>query len=196
VETDETNNVAEFTFIVADVDLVAERAYLRTGAGEGDEVQAPTPGQAVFLHVDYQLNGTDAAVAVDVRALIDDEVWCFGTVELDPGANGVLCQNEWVATSGDHVLRWEFDYPNFVTETDETNNTATLSFHVGGATGCTGDCNGDGVVATDELVRAIQILLGLDDLSHCEALDADNNGNAALDEAVLAVDNAINECRL
>ncbi len=129
-ESDETNNVAEFTFTVADVDLVAERAYLRTGGGEGSEVSAPVAGQTVYFHVDYQLNGIDMPVNTSITARLDGEIWCQGFLDFDPGADSAVYCQKWVATAGMHTVRWEIDDAQLVSETNEDNNVAALTFTV------------------------------------------------------------------
>jgi len=54
----------------------------------------------------------------------------------------------------------------------------------------TGDCNGDGVVAINELVTAVNIALGNIPMSACPAVDADGNGVPGINELVQAVNNA------
>lgn len=50
-----------------------------------------------------------------------------------------------------------------------------------------GDCNGDGVVSIDELVRGVAIALGTVDVSTCRAADADGDGQVRVDELLHAV---------
>lgn len=52
---------------------------------------------------------------------------------------------------------------------------------------CAGDCNRDGEVQVDELVRAVRILLGEDPLLACAAADADGNSAVTVDEVVRGV---------
>jgi hypothetical protein len=60
--------------------------------------------------------------------------------------------------------------------------------------GCTGDCDGDGEVSIDELVRGVAIALGVLDLETCPAMDADRNGQLTIDELLQAVRNALDGC--
>src|SRR5579862_4933779 len=60
--------------------------------------------------------------------------------------------------------------------------------------GCPGDCNGDGMVAVNELVTIVDIALGTIPLSQCRAADVDSNGNVVINEMVEAVDAALNGC--
>jgi parallel beta-helix repeat protein len=54
-----------------------------------------------------------------------------------------------------------------------------------------GDCNGDGRVTIDELIRAVAIALGTADVSSCPALDWNGDGRVSIDEVVRAVRSAV-----
>ncbi len=59
---------------------------------------------------------------------------------------------------------------------------------------CTGDCNGDGVVAVNDVIAAVNIALGRSPLSGC--LTADVNGDEALTigEILAAVNELLSGC--
>jgi hypothetical protein len=59
---------------------------------------------------------------------------------------------------------------------------------------CLGDCDGDGVVAVDELVRGVNIALNLQPLDSCPAFDRDASGTVSIDELVGAIRNALHGC--
>ena len=59
---------------------------------------------------------------------------------------------------------------------------------------CTGDCNGDHVVTVDELLLAVNISLGTDNLSVCPVLDRNGDGVVSIDEILTAVNNALQGC--
>jgi len=59
---------------------------------------------------------------------------------------------------------------------------------------CTGDCNGDGNVTVDELVRGVNIALGTTFVEDCTALDANRSGSVTIDELITAVNNALGGC--
>ena len=59
---------------------------------------------------------------------------------------------------------------------------------------CAGDCDRDDNVTVDELVRAVNIALGLDDVESCLALDQDLDQTVTVDELVAAVGNALSGC--
>ena len=59
---------------------------------------------------------------------------------------------------------------------------------------CAGDCDGDGQVSVNELVRAVAIALGLAPVSDCAMVDVDGNGRAEVAELVGAVGHLLNGC--
>lgn len=62
------------------------------------------------------------------------------------------------------------------------------------AAACVGDCNNDGSVTVDELVKGVNIALGNTDLIQCSALDSDSSGAVEIYDLVIAVNNALNGC--
>jgi hypothetical protein len=59
---------------------------------------------------------------------------------------------------------------------------------------CHGDCDGDGTVAINELIRMVSIALGDTPLSECPAADADADGLVAINELIAAVNGALQAC--
>lgn len=59
---------------------------------------------------------------------------------------------------------------------------------------CTGDCNRDGEVTVDELVRGTNIALGSNDVSTCSMMDANSDAEVTIDEIVTAVSLALSGC--
>jgi hypothetical protein len=59
---------------------------------------------------------------------------------------------------------------------------------------CLGDCNGDGTVTVDELIRGVNIALGSAEVSVCGVFDANADEAVTIDEVVKAVNNALNGC--
>src|SRR5262245_38594897 len=59
---------------------------------------------------------------------------------------------------------------------------------------CAGDCAGDGSVTVDDLVRGVNIALGLQPLSNCTAMDSDGGGTVTVGELVRAVNSALRGC--
>jgi hypothetical protein len=194
-ESDENNNSASVTWTSApagSVDLEAQRAYLNTmTAGAGDEVTTPAVGQAVYFHLDYRLTGSDAAVTVDRRAVLDDQTFCSFTGMPTPGDYIAWCSDAWTATAGSHTLRWDLDYNNTVPETNENNNSASTMWTSGGNT-CSGDCDGNGVVTVSEVIVMVNDALG--DVLTCGAGDTNNDGKITVDEIVVGVSSALIGC--
>src|SRR5262249_38468410 len=59
---------------------------------------------------------------------------------------------------------------------------------------CPGDCNGDGMVTIDELIKGVSILLEIIGFPSCPAMDVDGNGTVAINELVAAVNAALSGC--
>ncbi|HVN87836.1 MAG TPA: plastocyanin/azurin family copper-binding protein [Candidatus Binatia bacterium] len=59
---------------------------------------------------------------------------------------------------------------------------------------CAGDCDGEGSVSVDELVRGVNIALGSVDVDQCGILDDDHDGHVGVNELVVAVNNALDGC--
>lgn len=57
-----------------------------------------------------------------------------------------------------------------------------------------GDCNGNGAVTVDELIRGVAISLGTQPLSACPPFDATGNGLISIDELVTGVNIAVHGC--
>jgi hypothetical protein len=59
---------------------------------------------------------------------------------------------------------------------------------------CPGDCNRDGTVTIDELVRAVGIALDVAALDDCAAADVHGDGSVTIDELIAAVTAALAGC--
>src|SRR5262245_60292925 len=59
---------------------------------------------------------------------------------------------------------------------------------------CDGDCDGDGKVFIEELIRAVQIALGGSPVDDCTAADRNGDGAVGVEELVGAVDAALAGC--
>jgi cysteine-rich repeat protein len=60
--------------------------------------------------------------------------------------------------------------------------------------GCVGDCDESGIVTIDEVIAAVNVALGLADLSRCAGGDANGDEAISIDELVEAVGAALNGC--
>jgi hypothetical protein len=63
-----------------------------------------------------------------------------------------------------------------------------------GAESCAGDCDGDGTVAINELVRAVTIALGSTAVAECTVADANGDGSVTIAELIGAVNTALGGC--
>lgn len=59
---------------------------------------------------------------------------------------------------------------------------------------CPGDCDADGAVTVDELLRAVAVALGERELIWCAAADRDGSGVVTVDEILVAVQMALQGC--
>ena len=75
------------------------------------------------------------------------------------------------------------------THTQPPTPTAT-----GAAPPCTGDCDGNGMVAVNELIVGVNIALGNLPLDECPRFDANGDGQVTIPELIEAVGNALTGC--
>jgi hypothetical protein len=59
---------------------------------------------------------------------------------------------------------------------------------------CTGDCGGNNIVSVDELITCVNVGLGYQPMTSCEALDESGDHHATIEEIVKAVYNLLNGC--
>lgn len=122
------------------------------------------------------------------------------------GAGEAAWRFIWVAptTPGQYVLFGAGNSVNgdFTVDGDEADLT-TLLVSVGDvvptptvtpAPTCAGDCNGDGIVAVNELVTGVNIALGTGAMNSCRSLDTNGDGMVSVNELIAAVARALNGC--
>jgi hypothetical protein len=59
---------------------------------------------------------------------------------------------------------------------------------------CSGDCDGDGHLTVDELVRAVAIALGDLPIASCASIDVSEDGSVTVEEIIIATQLALNGC--
>jgi hypothetical protein len=59
---------------------------------------------------------------------------------------------------------------------------------------CAGDCNQDGSVTVDELIKGVNIALGTTSVDACSSFDANGDGAVTINELIAAVNRALNGC--
>jgi hypothetical protein len=62
------------------------------------------------------------------------------------------------------------------------------------AAACCGDCNGDGNVTIDELMRGVRITLGLDDMQQCPSFNVREDDRITVDELLRGVAASLDGC--
>jgi hypothetical protein len=69
-----------------------------------------------------------------------------------------------------------------------------MGWQLAGAAPCAGDCDGNGVVTIDELIRAVRIALGEAPVATCAAVDVDGDRALAIEELLGSVARALDGC--
>ena len=59
---------------------------------------------------------------------------------------------------------------------------------------CVGDCNGDNMVAINELIIGVNIALGSAQVDACPSFDVNGDGMVTINELITAVNNALGDC--
>jgi hypothetical protein len=62
------------------------------------------------------------------------------------------------------------------------------------APSCTGDCNSDGAVTVDEVVKGVDIALGSAAIAECPSFAASGESVVTVDALITAVINALGAC--
>jgi Tol biopolymer transport system component len=75
-----------------------------------------------------------------------------------------------------------------------TSSAGSATIGVQASPSCVGDCNANGVVTIDELVRGVNISLGNLAVASCPAFDTSGNGQVTIDELIRAVNALLVGC--
>lgn len=59
---------------------------------------------------------------------------------------------------------------------------------------CVGDCNDNSIVAVNEIIVGVNIVLGTALLDECPAFDANGDGTLTVNELVQGVNNSLEDC--
>jgi len=73
-------------------------------------------------------------------------------------------------------------------------DSAIAVFTTGSVATCAGDCDGDGSVTVNELIKGVNIALGTLATDQCPSMDVDGDGNITIDELLKAVNAALVGC--
>jgi hypothetical protein len=166
----------------------------------GDRFRLLTAGslQGDFASVNGQVitlgKGFDREIDPDGMTLVYGEEDCTDGIDND-GDGGVDCGDPKCAA---HEPCSYTPTPShsptvtptpIVTPTPRATATATPELPR-----CSGDCNADGEVTIDELVRGVSIALELIGLDACPSLDTDGNAAVEINEVITAVNHALQGC--
>ena len=77
---------------------------------------------------------------------------------------------------------------------DSDGNLATVTVEVAAAPACVGDCDGNGAVTIEELIRGVNIALNGGGVAACPSIDRSQDGTVSIDELVAAVNAALGSC--
>ncbi len=132
--------------------------------------------------------------------------WDLGGVELPlslPSGESLVIPVSFSAAGQSFPSRLHLDLESGARNTDDLESHGLIVYYgeIGGCgeptrtpPACTGDCDGDGEVAINELVRGVSIGLEAMDIGVCSAIDGDGDGEASIAELVTAVDHALYGC--
>ena len=127
-----------------------------------------------------------------------DDLFCNGKAECSRGGSGLClvlpppCAEDDTCDEANDTCLTPFGTATPAATPAPPTPTATATV-VGQA--CTGDCNGDGAVAVNEVVLGVNVALGLQPASACSAFDANRDGSVAINEVIAAVSNLLAGCR-
>jgi len=186
-------------------DCVAYGDFTGDNTGFGSPAAAPGPGQALVRIANDHDNSTDFAAG---PALPENNAGTTGSSE------GRTCRVD-AGTPTPTVTPTPTATPEALpTCTDNPPGVSCCIAGTGGEmcvvgtaggscpepplpacpAGCAGDCNANGMVTVDELVRGVNIGLGVQPVSTCPAMDFNGNAAVTVDELVKAVSNALGGC--
>jgi hypothetical protein len=76
------------------------------------------------------------------------------------------------------------------------DTVATLMLGLGAplSVPCVGDCDQNGSVSVDELVKGVNIALGSASLDDCPSFDTNGDDRVTIDELIAAIDAALKGC--
>jgi hypothetical protein len=82
--------------------------------------------------------------------------------------------------------------PDIVTANSLSDDVSVLL--AAGQPICAGDCDGNGQVTVDEILRGVNVALGAATIAACVVADGDGDGQVTIDELIGAVNAALSGC--
>jgi len=187
------------------VDCVAYGNFTGNNTGGGTPVDAPPLGMALMRQGNSQ-NGNDATDFVATAPIPRNNAGTVGTLGQCPG--GAETPTPTSTSEGAPATPTSTSGASPATPTSTSGTTPPTSTATSGttpatptATGgalplCVGDCNFNGIVSIDELIRGVNIALGSSQVSDCLALECEGPGPVLppINCLIQAVNNALNGC--
>src|SRR5437867_2609073 len=84
--------------------------------------------------------------------------------------------------------------PSLLTTVSVATVLAVLVCTAAAQAQCVGDCDHNGAVTVDELIRGVNIALATTPLTDCPAFDSDASADVTVNELIIAVNIALNGC--
>ena len=167
------------------------------------ESNAPETQIAAGLNVAAS-EGTFIVVAGQQTQLLDGEITHTGPKENDASGEAAW-EFQWQAPTapGTYVLFGAGNSVDFFgSPSGDLAAITTVMVSVGDVAPtptptpipCAGDCNGNGSVAVNELIAAVNIALGSAAVETCPACDTNASGTVSVNELIAAVRRALNGC--
>jgi hypothetical protein len=150
-------------------------------SGPGAVVGGPAKGDCGSAVSFQPLGCTPGITCKGVRLL---GINLYSLEPIPNGATVFICLVEAPRAVQSGTIRLPCAYPGASDDNGNALPTTCADGLVG--VGCSGDCNGDGVVRVDELVKGFNIAAGAAPLGTCSVLDASAEGDVEINELVRA----------
>ncbi len=115
-------------------DIVAEKAYMFSIEDFGQELTDPKVGDIVHFKCEFRVDDSDINSSFALKCYLDNNSTPFYSTTYSSANAGSTyypsTSGTWTVTAGAHNIRWEIDANNDISETSESNNTATKSWNV------------------------------------------------------------------
>ncbi|GBD26937.1 hypothetical protein HRbin30_02280 [bacterium HR30] len=146
----------------------------------------------------YVRNERGNECGISLVSLPELEMLATRTTERCVGWLRVSPERDWVVASlGDSLVVWTSDLASELGRTEATAAVYPAAIVRGGcplAEPCVGDCDANGTVTVDEVIRAVNIVVEILPKERCLAADSSGDWRISVDEVVKAVRNLLHGC--
>jgi hypothetical protein len=176
------------------------QVFAADGNRVGDEFRVDAGDSAFAGYVDAVASGEDFIVLWSEPPSAGSEIlntlmrrFDFagtggGVIDVDPQEQGDQALGALASFGNTVMVAWQGFGP------DENDVFAQRFGPLDEPQSCAGDCDGSGAVSIAELVRAVNIALGVTDVATCTAADRNGDGTVAINELIAAVNSALFAC--